>query len=311
MARHLGLEIGGVRFSIEAGPGMRLHEPSRVYQAFLVEKDPDGEGAHIHITVQRGALPNTDPLQCIFDGGLSWSLFRDRGGFVISLKPPHVPEPLWVVSMDGGFTRGTLHCSDQILERQGKEIRVANPVCYPLDQIFLMNHLAPREGALMHAAGVNGGGQGVLFAGKSGAGKTALCRLLVEGALAEALSDDRMVVRREGEHFHAYGTPWPGELGVARNKGVPLRAVFFLHHGNENEIEPLGPRRALEEMMAVVSVPWYDEGLLWKTLGFCESLAFGIPQYELHFRNDRSVVRLMETWMRSRGLFGCIPIVRR
>jgi len=297
MARHIALEIGGVRFSIQAGPGMSLEEPSQAYQPFIRGYEGSAEGADIFISVETGGLPETDHLTRVFDGGRSWSLFRAPEGFVISLKPQDIPEPLWVASTDPGFTRVTLQCSDQILSREDGIIRASNPVCYPLDQILLMNHLAHEKGTIIHAAGVNACGKGLIFPGKSGAGKTALSRLLSKGARTPILSDDRMVLRKKGETFQAFGTPWPGDLGVVRNQGVPLRAVLFLHHGKENEIKPISPGRALEKMMAVVSVPWYDKRALLKTLAFCEGLVSGIPQYELHFRKDGSTVQALEEWM--------------
>ena len=91
---------------------------------------------------------------------------------------------------------------------------VSNPVHYPLDQLLLMYTLAQREGALLHAAGVDIQGQGFIFPGKSGAGKSTLSRQLVVQKELEVLSDDRIVIRKIDGVFQAFGTPWPGDAGL-------------------------------------------------------------------------------------------------
>ncbi len=80
----------------------------------------------------------------------------------------------------------------------------------PLDQLLFLAPLAHTNGLLLHASGAVIDGKAFVFAGHSGDGKTTLSRLLAAEGL-ELLSDERIALRREGESFRAYGTPWPGE----------------------------------------------------------------------------------------------------
>jgi len=110
------------------------------------------------------------------------------------------------------------------------------------------------------------------------------------------LSDDRMIVRKIDGNFKAYGTPWPGDAGIAVNKSVPLRAMLFLHRGKQNEIRELTPQQALEQLLPVASIPWYDRDVLPDILDFCDDLITNVPSYELHFRPEPGVVDLLASF---------------
>ena len=59
-----------------------------------------------------------------------------------------------------------------------------------------------------------------------------------------------MIVRRIDGEYRAFGTPWPGDAGIARNESVPLSGILFLCHGTSNRIEPLTLREAVEKAPA-------------------------------------------------------------
>jgi len=176
---------------------------------------------------------------------------------------------------------------------------ILNPVCYPLDQILLVYLLAGSGGLLVHAAGAILDDVAVVFPGHSGAGKTTLARVLLCEENVRLLSDDRVVVRRLADGFHAYGTPWPGEAGVARNLGAPLAALLFLAHGAENRIVPMSPQEALRRLLQVASIPWYNEKLVGPLLGLCEELLTEVPAYQLCFTPGESPAPTVRGFVRG------------
>jgi hypothetical protein len=159
-------------------------------------------------------------------------------------------------------------------------VSIANPVRYPLDQILLMHTLANREGAIVHAAGLELDGIGLLFPGESGAGKSTLTRLVHGRPRVRLLSDDRIVVRHGRRGFRAYGTPWPGDALVAENTNMGLDALLFIRHGRQNRARALDGSEALRRLLPVVAVPWYDRESAEHLLAFCDSLCTAIPAYE-------------------------------
>jgi hypothetical protein len=156
-----------------------------------------------------------------------------------------------------------------------------------------MYMLAGRDGALIHSSGVDFHGRGYMLSGKSGAGKSTISRRF---ALAghEVLSDDRIIVRKIDGELRMFGTPWSGEAGIAVNKDLPLHGIFFLHQGVENLIKKITPAEAMERLVPVTSIPWYDKSVLSNVLTFCGDIVSACPAYDLVFRRDIDVKAVFE-----------------
>ncbi len=297
------MEIGGVYFSISGTSKISniLHEHEPAYQSFFrkVNKNVNSDPIEINVRLESGNMPNTKALTKIFDSGLSWSMFQEDEVYWIARNPPNYKTPLWVARFNRDITEVTVYCGKKLIsKRDGKRV-VSNPVRYPLDQLLLMYILAQNKGALVHAAGMNLDGKGFIFPGKSGAGKSTLSRQFNSRKDPEkvVISDDRMVIRKIDGAFKAYGTPWPGEEGTALNKSMPLSGIFFLRHaahGTRNKIKEIKPKKALEKLLPVTSIPWYDREVMPKVLQFCEDLISDVPCFELHFTPGFEVVKLME-----------------
>ena len=176
---------------------------------------------------------------------------------------------------------------------EGKARMLMNPFSYPLDQFLLVYVLAEREGALFHACSVDLDGKGYILPGRSGAGKSTISGIF-ESKGYSVLSDDRVVVRKIGDAFRVFGTPWTGDAGIAENRALPLDGMLFVVHGEENRLVKISAKEAFERLIPVTSILWYDEKVLPSMLSFCEDLAMNMPAYDLYFRPEEDVVRLLE-----------------
>jgi len=159
--------------------------------------------------------------------------------------------------------------------------------------VLMYDMLRDRSGLLLHTAALHIGGRIWLFSGCSGAGKSTFSRLWLDRTDAHVVNDDRMIVRQneQGSGFTAYGTPWPGELGIALNESASLGGICFLHKSDQTEIRPITPRQALPQLLPLASIPWYEQELIPPALDFCDRLLAGVPLYELHFRPDHSAIK--------------------
>jgi len=290
MAHVVKKEIAGVNFVTESEASITATR-SAVYDAFFVregEKGPGDIDVKIHLEV--GSMPRIEGLTEVFGAGQAWSMYGDGEDYWLALNPPAFEEPLWVARIDRSFTSVVVHCGEGFVSHRDGEVLVRDPVCYPMDQILLMHVLAQRGGMLVHAAGIDYNGKGYVFPGQSGAGKSPLTQQLVGRGAMNLLTDDRMAIRKLDGSFQAFGTPWPGEAGMALNKRVPLSAIFFIHHGSTNRIKEIVPQEALERLLPVASIPWYDEEVIPKMLSLCEDLVSHVPTYELCFKPGIEVV---------------------
>lgn len=294
----LNVAIAKVNFSVHCNDMPVLVEPQPVsYTPFLTEKAVSGAGSLIiDVLLNTKEFPSTETLTEIFEDCGPWSMFMNGDEHYLVINPSLAGGPESIVRFNPSFEKAVIYCRDMdIVEEAGIKM-VRNPVTFPVDQLLVMYMLADREGALVHSSGVDFHGRGYMFSGRSGAGKSTISRKF---ALAghEVLSDDRVVVRKIDGELGMFGTPWSGEAGIAVNKGLPLHGIFFLHHREENLIKKIPPAEAIERLMPVTSIPWYDKSVLTKVLAFCEEIASSCPAYDLFFRPDIDVKDIFENFI--------------
>ena len=63
-----------------------------------------------------------------------------------------------------------------------------------------------------------------------------------------------------------------------------MNALLFLRHATSTAIRPLDAASAVEQLLKVASVLWYDGALVNDALSFCEHLLSSVAVYELRFR---------------------------
>lgn len=254
--------------------------------------------ADIRIALELDTIPETMKFDKIFSSGDTWSLFTDDDTYLIEFKLLSLPEnPLWVACFKRDVVNVTVYCGDTLITRDKGITTVRNPFSYPLDQILMMYVLAQRQGAIIHAAGLEIDTRAYIFPGRSGAGKSTLSRQFAARKHPGMLSDDRIIVRKIDTTFVAFGTPWPGDAGIAENRGAPLAGIFFISQGDDNRIQEISPREAVSRLMPVTSIPWFDSEALSNVLSFCDNLLSVIPSHILHCRPETRVVDVFEEFI--------------
>jgi hypothetical protein len=137
------------------------------------------------------------------------------------------------------FQRGDFRATWDARAGRGHIRQCPNP--YSIDTVLRITHsliLAEEGGFLVHAASAIRNERAYLFAGVSGAGKTTMARLAPPDATV--LTDEISYVRRIGNRYKAYGTPFAGELArVGANTSAPLETLYLLVQGPENRISPV------------------------------------------------------------------------
>jgi hypothetical protein len=159
----------------------------------------------------------------------------------------------------------------------------ANP--YSMDAVLRIVHtlvLAEQGGFLLHSASAIRNGRAVLFAGVSGAGKTTISRLAPPDVTL--LTDEISFVRKAGEGYVAFGTPFTGELAkLGENTSAPVSALYLLAKGVENRIEPVDVADAGRELLANVLFFAEDPELVHCVFQAACDFVRRVPVYRLTF----------------------------
>jgi hypothetical protein len=284
--------IAGVNLTIHSAFSLRPATAGTPYEPFLTRVATPPGAIDVHIRLEAGNLPSTKGLTRIFDGQ-SWLMFQDAQFYYLEFQSGRRGEPLWLARFDHNVGQATVFCSKKLIHKVDGDFVITSPVYYPLDQILLMYVLAQRGGALIHAAGASIQGQGLIFPGESGAGKSTLSRQLASGQGIVPLSDDRVIVRKSEHQFRVFGTPWAGDARIARNDHAPLTGILFLCQGPANGINRISKHAALEKLMPLISIPWYNRELVTPMLSFCEDLLAHVPALELRFTPGSEVVQVL------------------
>ncbi len=173
-------------------------------------------------------------------------------------------------------------------------------VAFPLSKVLsaMENYLRwcvadlaiERGGFVLHSAGLVLEGKAYVFFGHSGAGKSTATTLSLEGRGALALSDDLVLLLREGDRFLAAATPFQGSMAQrVKEKGLcPLAGLFHLRQSAEVGTLPLARAAAVGMLLSCcpfVADPGRRSEYL---LPIVEDLCRAVPVRELLFRKDPS-----------------------
>jgi hypothetical protein len=210
--------------------------------------------------------------------------------------------------------RGDFHARWDPRSGRGSVRQDANP--YSLDSVLRIVHsliLAECGGFLLHSASAICDGRAYLFSGVSGAGKTTMTRLAP--ADITLLTDEISYVRPNhdrpsnvrpsndrpsGHGYHAFGTPFSGELAKAgENCAAPIAALFFLEQGPENRFDELPPADAVRRLMRNILFFAEDKGLVDKLFATACDFVARVPIRRLTFYPDGRVWDLVRNFDRN------------
>lgn len=258
------------------------------------------------LTIEIGGLPirlrTADPEFCSLLAKRYSSFLHPESSPVmefdlIAAAPGPLPaEKNLEVRCDGGrwhLSRGDFKAWFDLTTRRGHLACVPNP--YSVDTLLRVVHslmLAPAGGLLLHASGGIREGRGFLFSGISGAGKTTLARLAP--ADVRLLTDEISYLRRAGDGFRVYGTPFSGELGIqGEDVSAPLAGVYLIEHGPTNRLTPVSEAEATRRLMRDTLFFARDAGLVETVFATVCELARRVPVFRLEFLPDSRVWELV------------------
>jgi hypothetical protein len=216
----------------------------------------------------------------------------------VDLNPPALVDPeadVRVTNRNGRWLieRGDFRAELDPSTRRGWIRQSPNP--YSIDGVLRIVHtlvLAKQGGLLLHSASAVRNGKAFLFAGVSGAGKTTIARLAP--ADATLLTDEISYVRRQGDGYVAFGTPFTGELAkLGENASAPVAALYLLAQGSENRIDPIAPGEAARRLLANVLFFAEDEELVHCVFHSVFEFVSRVPVSRLTFVPDARVWELI------------------
>lgn len=141
--------------------------------------------------------------------------------------------------------------------------------------------LLKHDGILLHSSLVCHEGQGVLFSGPCGIGKSTQAELWHKAFGAKIINGDRAVVRFLSDGFYAGGSPWCGSSGIYCPDFVPIKALILLRQGPVNHMAPAEPKVAFREIYSQCVVHSWDRAFVDRLCTLTAELLQRVPVYTL------------------------------
>jgi hypothetical protein len=281
----LALDIAGIGIALSSDHGDLTIAAEGAMRQFL----GDGSSIDVRVRATWGEPVEPAPEDLLFDSGKGlWRLYRDgRSRRFVFTSPPFGALPYQAARFNDDFTEGEVEMRREVFATR----LPVYPLHYPLDELLMVHLLARGRGVEIHGSGIVGpDGRGTLFAGQSGAGKTTMARLWLSDPDVTILSDERIILRLEGDDVWMYGTPWHGDGHIANQGRARLARVLFLRHATENSLRSLPATDAIARLFSCSFTPFHDRAGLEFSLGFMETIARRCRCEELRFLPDRSAV---------------------
>ena len=156
--------------------------------------------------------------------------------------------------------------------------------------------LSGRGGLFVHSCAVALDGEGILFAGVSGSGKSTMAELWRRyGPRSSTVIDDEHILARStAGSTMLFGAPWSRGARKATFSRTPAKAIFFLAHGEQNQCDRLSPGEALAQLMSQVFLPLWCQDHLELTVQTCARLLESIDCFSLQFVPGAEVVDFVQ-----------------
>ena len=168
---------------------------------------------------------------------------------------------------------------------------------YELPLAALCARLANFGALLVHGSLIDFNGQGIIFSGYSGVGKTTQAQLWEKYMNAKIINGDKVFVRYMKEATFAYGSPWKGSSPYCLNQKVPLKAIVTLRQSPENSIKKLNIVECLEYFMPHIFLPHWGEESMSKAVETFDKILGDVPVYLLQCRPDEDAVIMTKEYV--------------
>ena len=146
---------------------------------------------------------------------------------------------------------------------------------------------------MIHSAAVVHNNQGILFCGKSGAGKSTQANLWKEHLNSWVLNYDKPCVIQENGNAYVHGSPWSGKEALFLNKYVPLKAIVFVKQAKENNVVKLSAAQAYANIYLHNYVYPITQDIEEKYKDIINSIAITVPTYELSCDISENAVKVL------------------
>lgn len=152
-----------------------------------------------------------------------------------------------------------------------------------------------RQGAvILHASFIDTVYGGILFSAPSGTGKSTQAELWERFRGAKTINGDRTILKKDENHWKAYGSPYAGSSEYYVNESRKVAAIIILSQSKENKIVRMGQIQAFHKLYSEMVVNAWDSKCVEAIASYVEQLVKEVPVYMFSCTPDESAVEFLD-----------------
>lgn len=155
------------------------------------------------------------------------------------------------------------------------------------------------EAMILHASFINTEYGGILFSGPSGVGKSTQADLWCRYKKAEQINGDRTILKKEGEQWKAFGSPYAGSSRCWINKSAVIRGVVMLEQGAECSIYKLGKAEAFRKLYEGMVINTWNSAYVKKIVELIEDFIAKVPVYHMICTKEQDSVIILDSLLKG------------
>lgn len=165
--------------------------------------------------------------------------------------------------------------------------------------IGLEKILAEENAVILHAACVDTPLGGIVFSGKSGAGKSTQAALWCQYGQGKLINGDRTIIKKTDKGWYAYGSPYAGSSECYLSEHCRLNGIIFPVQAGECSLRSLNRAEAFRKILGNLTVNYFDSAFVEKAGNIALQLAMDVPVYELRCTKEEQAVLVLKEFMKK------------
>ena len=253
---------------------------------------PEKPAGRVSLAWQESPEPPKPLGELIYDPGYIVTIYREGNDYYAALRyyaERGRPQKQCVLRANSAWDSLTL------IEQRTGGSTWGSLLNVGAGELILRTALLAGGGLIFHSSGLDDNGNGIVFVGHTGAGKSTQLGLWSGEPGVIAINHDRIIVRAEENAVMCYGAPWGGTADIASNHSAPLKALVLLEQSPENSIGPIPVAAASGLLAARAFLPYWDLALMKLALANLNSILERVPVYRLRCRPEKAVIPLVRS----------------
>ena len=222
-----------------------------------------------------------------------YKVHQDKDGYLYSFF--NAPRDLSVYAIAASDKKMTHICIDYLENGSHCVSELRN--CF--SHLNFESILIRRKRLFFHAACVDTHLGGLLFTGRSGAGKSTQAELWNKYRSAVHVNGDRPILSKGKVGWKAWGSPYAGSSKYHVNRNCSVTAIIMLRQSSSCCLRKLRMKEAFRAVWEGITVHSWDKVFVEEASGLVMELISGVPVYEFYCTPDEYAVDYLEKCLRK------------